>query len=232
MITTLIRKLKNYNKITQDTYDAISENWETKRLHSWKPIEEFLENIESKEDKTLIDLGCGGGRNLELGEKLGFKKENILGSDYSIRQLNTVKQKGFKTKQAELTNLPFEDNSFDIVICIAAHHHLLEKEEQLKSLEEIKRILNDKGKILLSNWFPEKEFLDKQLEKKKFEFLDENKQKVKVTYTDTSDHKSPIKHDRYYYLFKEKELLDLCTKANLNIEKKEYHNGNLYLTLN
>lgn len=214
----------DYNKITQETYDIISKDWEEKRKYSWKPVEEFLENITDKKNKKLLDLGCGGGRHLEIAEQFGFEKQNLLGCDYSNGQLKTVKEKGFDTQQANLTNLPFEDNSFDTIVCIAAHHHLLEKGEQLQSLKEIKRVLNKEGKILLSNWFPSQEYIDEQIKKKKFEFI--SSQKVKVTFTSNNN-----KYNRYYYLFEEKELIELCKQANLNIEKKEYNNGNLYLTL-
>jgi ubiquinone/menaquinone biosynthesis C-methylase UbiE len=216
----------NYNQITKNTYNSISENWDSKRQYIWKPVKEFLESFENKGKLKLLDLGCGTGRFLELAKELNYENKNLIGCDYSTSQLEIVKSKGFKTIQGELTNLPFENKSFDIIICIAAHHHLLDKEEQLKSLNEMKRVLKSNGKILLSNWFPEKEFVEEQIKKNKFEFLDTNMQKVKVTYTNENK-----KLDRYYYLFKEKELIDLCKEADFKTEKKEYDKGNLYLTL-
>jgi len=216
-----------YLKINESTYDEISENWDTKRQHYWKPVVKFIEQIKDKKKKTFLDLGCGGGRHLELALKEGFPKENLTGSDISKNQLKIVSEKGFKTSKANLTELPFEDESFDEIVCIAAHHHLLDKENQLNSLYEMRRILKKGGRILLANWFPEKEFLKKQIKKGKFNFYSDNKQKVRVTYT--LDGK---KLDRYYYLFEENELIKLCQKAGFGIEKKEYYNGNLYLTLN
>ncbi len=219
----------DYNKITKETYNSISENWDTKRKYTWKPVEEFLSEFSNSKSLSLIDLGCGTGRFLELAQNLNFKNKNLTGYDYSQGQLKIVKEKGFRAIEGELTNIPFEDNSFDIIICIAAHHHLLKKEEQLKSLKEMKRVLKDSGKLLLSNWFPEKKFIEEQIKKKKFEFI--SKQEVKVTYTDVSNHLSPITLERYYYLFEEKELIDLCKEANFKLKKKEYDKGNLYLTL-
>lgn len=224
---------KNLKEITKETYDNISKDWEEKRQYYWEPVVNFVEQIQNKENIKFLDLGCGGGRHLELAEKKGIKKENCIGCDYSISQLETVKQKGFQTIQSDLINLKIEDNSFDYIICIAAHHHLLNKEEQLQSLKEMKRILKENGKILLANWFPENEFLNKQIQKGKFKFENEdqkinekNKGIVKVTYTYENQ-----KHNRYYYLFEEQELIEICEKAELKVTKKEYHKGNLYLTL-
>jgi len=214
----------NFKKINEETYDIVSEEWDNKRQYEWEQIVNFLKSISN--NSSLLDLGCGAGRHLETALKLDFKKENILGSDQSQNQLNIVKEKGFKTKKADLINLPFENSSYDNIICIAAHHHLLDPKEQLKSLEEIKRVLKNNGKVLISNWFPTKEYVKKQLEKNKFQFLDEKKQKVRVTFTFENK-----KYDRYYYLFKEEELIELCKNANLEIESKEYNKGNLYLIL-
>ena len=217
----------DFKKINENTYDSISEEWESKRSYFWKPITDFLISFENKSQLKLLDLGCGTGRHLEAAEKLGFKKENLTGSDISKNQLEIVKKKGYKTQKADLIDLNFfKDNSFDIIVCIAAHHHLIKKEEQIQALKEMNRILNKDGKILLSNWFPDKEFIDKQLEKNKFEFLDENKQIVKVTFT-----KDENKFDRYYYLFKEDELKEIIEQANLKIENSFNNKGNYYLIL-
>ena len=216
-----MNKLQN---ITQKTYDTISSDWDTKREYVWKPVKQFLENQDNKQKLKLLDLGCGTGRHLELAQKIGYENLNLTGADYSIGQLNIVKQKGFQIKKTDLEKLEFNNEEFDLIICIAAHHHLLEPNKQLSSLEEMRRILKNDGKILLSNWFPSKDFIEQQLKKKKFEFID--KQKVKVTYTFNKQ-----KLDRYYYLFEEQELQQLCNKAKLKIIKKEFDNGNIYLTL-
>lgn len=217
----------NYNKINKETYDFVSVDWNEKRRYFWKPVVNFLESFENKDKMKILDLGCGTGRHLELALKLGFKKENLLGCDFSEGQLRIVKQKGFNTKICDLTKLEFDLEKFDIIICIAAHHHLLEKDKQLQSIIEMKQILNDKGKILLCNWMPEKKFIDEQIKKKKFEILDDDEKEVKVTYTFKNK-----KYNRYYYLFEKKELENLCKKAGFNIITSEIYEGNIYLMLN
>ncbi|MFW5704872.1 MAG: class I SAM-dependent methyltransferase [Nanoarchaeota archaeon] len=210
-------------EITKNTYDSISKDWETKRSYNWKPVKEFLESFENKKNLKLLDLGCGTGRDLELAEKLGFEKNNCIGCDFSKGQLKIVKEKGFETKIANMAELPFEKNGFDVIVCVAAFHHLISKDTQKKALEEMKRILKSNGKLLLVNWFPEKDFVEKQVEKGKFEFV--NEKIVKVTYTYEKS-----KFDRYYYLFEEQELIELCEKE-FEVVSKEYFKGNLYLVL-
>lgn len=206
---------------TRETYNSVAQTWKTKREFSWQPVEEFIDNCE-KENSGFIDLGCGSGRHLELAEKKGFAKKNCIGLDYSKGQLEIVNRLGFQTINADLTSIPLQDSKFDYGICIAAHHHLLRKEEQLQSLKEMRRIISKK--LLLANWFPKKEYVERELEKGKFKFVEN--QVAKVTFFDNG-----TLYDRYYYFFEEEELTSLCKEAGFGIDKKEYHNGNLYLTL-
>ncbi|NQZ84498.1 MAG: class I SAM-dependent methyltransferase [Nanoarchaeales archaeon] len=217
---------KDYNKINEETYNKIFENWETKRSYFWKPVVDFVESFSNKNISKLqfLDLGCGGGRHLQLAEQIGFSKSNLIGSDISSGQLKTVTSKGFIAVQCDFTSIPLDTDSFDAIVCIAAFHHLLDKNLQQKALLEFKRILNKNGgRILISNWFPEKEYVKKQIEKKKFNFDQGDDKKVRVTYFLDGE-----RLDRYYYLFDEDELDNLLRDAGFKIISKEHFRGNLY----
>ena len=123
-----------------------------------------------------------------------------------------------------MLDLRFKDNSFDIITCIATHHHLLDKRNQLFALKEMFRIL--KGKMILCNWIPQEEYLTEQLSKNKFEFVDKYKKITKVTYKTNSK-----RFERYYYMFSQDELIDLCKEAGFKIIEEEQLKGNFYLIL-
>jgi SAM-dependent methyltransferase len=214
---------KDYTKINEETYNKISENWETKRQFFWKPVVDFVESFSKPEKLQFLDLGCGGGRHLQLAEQVGFSKINLVGSDISKGQLKTVSDKGYRTILCDFTSIPIDTGSFDSIVCIAAFHHLLEKDLQVKALKEFKRILKTGGRILISNWFPESDFLEKQIEKKKFVFDQDSEQKVRVTYDLDGE-----KLDRFYYLFDEGELDSLLVECGFKIISKEHFKGNLY----
>lgn len=212
----------DFKEINKETYNIISKEWETKRDYYWDHIVDFLKSFENKENINFLDLGCGSGRNLELAKELGFK--NILGCDFSKELLKICENKGFRTNLSDLEKLNIEDNSQDLIICIAAHHHLLEKEQQINSLKEMRRILKENGRILLANWFPSDEFILKAKEKGKFIFIDKQKVEVYFQY-------KRKKYNRYYYLFKEEELIDLCKEVSFKINSTSEFKGNLYLEL-
>jgi ubiquinone/menaquinone biosynthesis C-methylase UbiE len=213
-----------FEKITKKTYDNIAKHFATKRTYNWPPVKKFLKSFSNKKNLNLLDVGCGGGRTLQLAESLGFDKKNLVGVDYSLGQLKVTKNKGYIVKKNNMLKLNFENNSFDVITCIAALHHLLNNKEQLFALKEMKRVL--KGKLILCNWFPQEEYLKEQLKKKKFEFIDKNKKIAKITYKTNSK-----KFDRYYYLFSQVELIDLCKAAGFKIISEEQFKGNFYLIL-
>ncbi len=211
----------NYEEITKDSYTKVSKDWNSKRQFSWKPVIEFLSSFENKKDLKILDVGCGAGRDLDEAFKQGFLKKNCYGVDYSKGQIEITKEKGYNGSVTSMIDLPYENESFDLMTSIAAHHHLLEKEDQLKALVEMKRVLKGSGFFLLVNWYPEQEYFENEIKKGKFEKV---KNKIyKVTFDK--------KVDRYYYFFEKDELEKLCIEAGFKIEKSFIEGSNIYLKL-
>jgi len=79
---------------------------------------------------SLLDVGCGTGISLEFWE--GEKK----GIDPSEKLIEKAQQKGLDVQVASAEHIPFNDNSFDMIICLTAAHHF----DLDKALKEIKRV--------------------------------------------------------------------------------------------
>jgi glycosyltransferase involved in cell wall biosynthesis len=93
----------------------------------------------------ILDAGCGDGINLlGISEKA---KENawnfeFTGVDYNPVRVSRASERHFKIHKAFLYDLPFEDESFDIVLC----NHVLEHVPDFsKSLNELYRVLKKGG---------------------------------------------------------------------------------------
>ncbi len=88
--------------------------------------------------ETILDAGCGEG--FILSE---FKKRSIgnylEGIDFSEDALDIGKKMfpSLTLRQGNIHNLPYADNSFDLVICTEVMEHLGEPE---KVINEIKRV--------------------------------------------------------------------------------------------
>lgn len=140
------------NKILEETrksYDLIFEKFSGTRTYPWKEFDEFKKYITS--GMKILDVGCGNGRLLET-----LKDKNIeyTGVDFSINLIEKAKQRYPQANfsVAEITNLPYENESFDSVFAIAVFHHIPSKDYRQKALSELHRILKNKGILILTNW--------------------------------------------------------------------------------
>lgn len=113
----------------------------------------FVENVDIK-NKTILDIGCGFGWFEVSAIKRGVKK--VVGIEHTKEDLATAK-KGIKSKKidfriASAVKLPFEDKSFDTVVCFEVIEHIPENTEN-QMLAEINRVLKKNGVLYLSTPF-------------------------------------------------------------------------------
>jgi alkylated DNA repair protein alkB family protein 8 len=204
--------INNINNIEEtnvkDVYEKIATHFSNTRVYSWSWITEFLENIHSKNENSLIyDLGCGNGRNMN------FKNLKFIGIDNCENFINICKSKNLNVIKSEITNTQLPSNSADAIICIAVIHHLVSEENRLRALLEIKRVIKSGGKILLSVW----SINQPKKTRRNFKSYGNNI----VLWNNYGE-----SYERYYYIFKIDELKSLIKKAGLYILNHNYDCGN------
>src|SRR6266536_393470 len=114
--------------------------------------QELLSFIDPKPDETVFDAGCGTGGNILL---LHSRVKRIVGMDCSQgavdrcrRRINSNELKNVEVVQGSVTRLPLRDCSIDKVLCMSVLQYLTDTEVR-KSLAEFRRILNDRGILIL-----------------------------------------------------------------------------------
>ena len=165
-----------YRKISQDEYrtkvspEEVSESLGySKEMMSQLPkgvdlglsCGNPLENFELKNGETLIDLGCGTGKDLFLtrikypdsGTLYGLDRldEMILKAE-KIRDMK--KFKNIEFRQGTLASMPFDSESMDKAISNCVIN--LEPEKQIV-YNELYRILKNGGKFYISDIMLKKE---------------------------------------------------------------------------
>lgn len=107
----------------------------------------LFDKYDFKEDISILELGCGNGSHWEGRiEKLPKGCKLIL-SDFSDGMLNLVEEKyssieNVSFRKIDIQSIPFEDNSFDVVI---ANHMLFHVPNLNKALLEVQRVLKKDG---------------------------------------------------------------------------------------
>lgn len=118
--------------------------------HMCISIIQVIEKYLSSQDKVL-EVGCGTGRII-----ISLMKRNKIsgyGVDFSEKSIRLAKKLAYHSKtpleiiKADLINLPFPDNFFDVVFGDSVLEHILDYERVLK---EITRVTKDNGKVIIS----------------------------------------------------------------------------------
>lgn len=82
-----------------------------------------------------------------------YRKDLVFqGIDISEEQVGICKQKGLDVTVSSMCLLPYRDNTFENIICVASYHHLDNDDDRKKALQEMYRCLVDGGKALITVW--------------------------------------------------------------------------------
>lgn len=112
-----------------------------------------LSYMEIKSGFRVLDVGCGGGRTVsKLCDRVGSGK--VYGIDYSplcVKKSTKLNHKNVlcgkaEIRQASVSELPFEGESFDLITAVETYYFWPDK---LHDLMELYRVLKRGGKVLL-----------------------------------------------------------------------------------
>jgi len=107
----------------------------------------------------FLDVGCKIGGSFDIAKKFGYKKEEGLGIDINESHINKLKKLGYNVMVGDVTKIPFDDNSFELVIFSHVLEHLPNEKLGKKALDECLRVSN-KYVFLALPFFDEDEYLN------------------------------------------------------------------------
>ena len=109
--------------------------------HKW-----LIKVIGKEKPKTLLEVGCGFGRNIKYIVENYSHPLEITGTDISKPMLTTAKnylkkvpRSRFLLRKANVLDLPFKNRSFDMVLCHGVLMHVKPKEIK-KAIKELLRV--------------------------------------------------------------------------------------------
>lgn len=109
-----------------------------------------IKKYEKNSHQFVLDIGCGDGLT-EVYFSKHFSSWNLAGIDISAQSIGEAKKKGIRNTNFTFydgINIPFPNNTFDLVFLSSVLHHV-SFDEHLPLLKEIRRVLQPGGRLYL-----------------------------------------------------------------------------------
>ena len=133
----------------REVWEIIADSWRNLRNKPEIIVSQLANEVEVE---SVLDIGCGSGRNILPFLERGIK---CVGLDYAKSMIREAKKflMGIGLKPllvvGDAVDLPFKKKSFDLVLCIRTLHHVETRRLRIKTLREMKATGR---KMLLSVW--------------------------------------------------------------------------------
>lgn len=143
----IINARKPVGELGDKLLDRMNESHES--LAQWG-----VSHLDISKDDVILDIGCGGGVNVERFLKMTENK--VYGLDYSeiaVEKSTKLNQDAIDEGrcdviQGSVSELPFEDNTFDIVTGFETVYFW---PDFVNDCKEVRRVLKDDGIMFICN---------------------------------------------------------------------------------
>lgn len=139
---------KPVGELGNQILDRMNESHETMAV--WG-----VSHFDIAESDMILDIGCGGGRNIERFASQ-VSSGRVIGIDYSevsVEKSSELNRKAIdegkvEVIQGSVSEMPFEDNSFDIVTGFETIYFW---PDFINDLKEVNRVLKKDGMVFFCN---------------------------------------------------------------------------------
>lgn len=152
----------NEKEHVKNAFAKNSDAYVTSTTHSTgSDLPLLIDWLKPTSNMIALDIATGGGH---VAKHLSKHVAEVIASDITKEMLNNTAKhlnsyENISYKVADAEELPFNDNTFDIVTCRIAAHHFPSSE---KFIAEVYRVLKPGGQFLfIDNIAPENQTLDK-----------------------------------------------------------------------
>ena len=151
--------LEDAKKRAAATYNAASDFYDHPANTFWARYgRRTIERIRLAPGSRILDVCCGTGASaIPAAEAVG-PGGSVVGVDLAENLLelarSKAKQRGVENvefRPGDLTNLPFDESSFDAVVCVFGIFFVPDMQA---ALLELKRVVRAGGKLAITTWGP------------------------------------------------------------------------------
>jgi SAM-dependent methyltransferase len=132
---------------------------------------ELLDQLQLRGDELILDLGCGRGavlllaaQRLTRGRAVGV--DMWASGDQSGNSAEATRRNADSEgvadrvvlRTADMTSLPFDADSFDVVVSNVAFHNIAGRASRDKAIEEAVRVLRPGGRLLIADLWATRQY--------------------------------------------------------------------------
>ena len=200
--------MKNLNTYDIEVWEKVLKDLPAPYKKWFNEEKKYLRKNITKDSK-ILEVGCGEGRSLK--DIIDITK-NLTGIEHDPQAVNKTKIRfrnypNIKIIRADAVKLPFDNKSFDFVICMTTLANF--GKNKFKVFDEMKRVLKDGGRIIISV-FSENAFNERMKLYKKLKFP--IKKIIGTTVMFDDKYGEGISEQ-----FSEKQLKEIFAKAKLKV---------------
>jgi len=154
---TLASSIQNDVAVTH----CVDENNKAVGEVLFEEIAVFLKNefLEGKNNANILEIGCGNGLILKYLNKIKGQRYNLFGCDLSEQMLARILLDKVSVYCTEASNIPCENEKFDLVYMNTVVQYFDNQEYLAKVLKECLRILKPGGGLCIMDvpckWYEE-----------------------------------------------------------------------------
>ncbi|WOF17125.1 class I SAM-dependent methyltransferase [Methanoplanus sp. FWC-SCC4] len=128
--------------------DVWDDVWDNKKVNSDYSLNylNFIEKLDANlsAGKKIIEVGCGTGQTLEIFSR----RHSTTGLDISKNALKIAKSKCDNPVNGDMFNMPFPDETFDLVYNSGVIEHFREP-GNIRAIKEMARITRKGGNLMI-----------------------------------------------------------------------------------
>ena len=138
-------------ELTVNHFDKTAKNYDNSSDGKFVQCmyQEILDRAEKIPAKRILDLGCGNGNAIALlRDRIPAEYYGLDISENMIEEARIRLGKAVSFSVGDAEHLPYENQTFDLIICNASFHHYPGPGMAVK---EMKRVLKPGGTIILGD---------------------------------------------------------------------------------
>jgi ubiquinone/menaquinone biosynthesis C-methylase UbiE len=148
---------ERYKQVEREVYSAAAASYEKYGGDIFRAYaQRLLDGSGLKPGQRVLDVACGPGIPSLMAAPLVAPDGAVVGIDLAPGMVELARKKAAEGgiaiatfQEGDAENLPFQEDSFDAVLC---SHGLVHTTDRMRALWEMWRVLKEGGSVAISTW--------------------------------------------------------------------------------